>query len=61
MRFVPRTKGILLTCISLAAVVAACFFAMSQPVSAEDAKKPPTMQVYYLEIVTKEVDAVWAA
>ena len=61
MRFIPRTQGMVLTCASLAAVVAAYFCALSQPVSAEDAKKPTAMQVYYLEIVTKEVDAVCAA
>ena len=61
MRFEWYTRGKMLTCIALVAVIAVAFLVTSEPVSAQGAKKSPVMQIHYLEIVTKEVDAVCAA
>ncbi len=60
MRFEWYTRGRVLTCMALVAVIAVVFLVTSEAVSAQDAKKSPVMQIYYLEIVTKEVDAVCA-
>lgn len=60
MRFEWYTRGRMLTGMALVAMIAVAFLVTSEPVSAEGAKKPPAMQIYYLEIVTKEVDAVCA-
>ena len=60
MRFEWYTRGRVLTCMALVAVIAVAFLVTSEPVSAQGAKKSPVMQIYYLEIVTKEVDAVCA-
>ena len=60
MRYVWYSRGRVLTCMALVAVIAVAFLVRSEPVSAQGAKKSPVMQIYYLEIVTKEVDAVCA-
>ncbi len=60
MRSEWYTRGRMLTCMALVAVIAVAFLVTSEPVSAQGAKKSPVMQIYYLEIVTKEVDAVCA-
>ena len=46
---------------AIVAVIAVVFLVTSEPVAAQGAKKSPVAQIYYLEIVTKEVDAVCAA
>ena len=61
MRYVWFSRGRVLTCMALVAVIAVAFLVTSEPVSAQGAKKSPVMQIYYLEIVTKEVDVVCAA
>ena len=61
MRFEWYTRGRVLTCMALVAVIAVVFLVTSEAVSAQGAKKSPVMQIYYLEIVTKEVDVVCAA
>ena len=61
MRFEWYTRGRVLTCMALVAVIAVAILVASEPVSAQGAKKSPVMQIHYLEIVTKEVDAVCAA
>ncbi len=58
MRFEWYTRGRVLTCIALVAVIAVAFLVTSEPVLAQGAKKSPVMQIHYLEFVTKEVDAV---
>ncbi len=60
MRYVWYSRGRVLTCMALVAVIAVAFLVASEPVSAQGAKKSPVMQIYFLEIVTKEVDAVCA-
>ncbi len=60
MRFDWYTRRRVLACTALVAVLAVPFLVTSAPVSAQGAKKSPVMQIYYLEIVTKEVDAVCA-
>ena len=61
MRFEWYTRGRVLTGTALVAVIALASLLTSEPVSAQRAKKSPVMQIYYLEIITKEVDAVCAA
>lgn len=55
------TRGRALIGTMFVAIFVVPFFATSARVSAEGRKEKPAMQVYYLEIVTKEVDAVCAA
>jgi predicted enzyme related to lactoylglutathione lyase len=61
MRFDRYTRGGVLTCMALVAVIAVTFLVTSEPVSAQGARKSRVMQIHYLEIVTKEVDVVCAA
>jgi len=61
MRFKRFTVGGVLSGTFLVAVVAVFSLGKTEPASARGAKESATMQVYYLEIVTKEVDAVCAS
>jgi predicted enzyme related to lactoylglutathione lyase len=46
---------------ALVVVIAVALLLTSERVSAQRAQEAPVMQIHYLEIVTKEVDAVCAA
>ena len=61
MRFESFAKGLAVTGTAALAAMAMPFLLASAPASAQATKELPAMQVYYLEVVTKEVDAVCAA
>ncbi len=58
MRFQWCTGGRMPSYVRLVAVCAVVILVTSKPVSAQSAKKSAGMQIQYLEIVTKDVDAV---
>ncbi len=61
MRLELFTKKRVLTFMAIIGVVVVAFRVTSEPVSAQEARKSPAGQIHYLEIVSKDVDAVCTA